>query len=104
MASKSNRGLSLVPARESACRDIACSQTGSCRSSGWEEKRAREVKLVEERAEDRRKAEIQHKKLSQDLADWSSAETLRDFVQRLETEIEKDPTRKSEFAEPWIDR
>jgi hypothetical protein len=68
-----------------------------------EEKRAQEAKLAEERAEDRRKAEIQHKKLSQDLADWSSAETLRHFVQRLETEIEKDPTQKSEFAERWID-
>ena len=68
-----------------------------------EEERAREAKLAEERAEDRRKAEIQHKKLSQDLADWSSAETLRRFVQRLEAEIERNPTHKPEFADRWID-
>jgi hypothetical protein len=68
-----------------------------------EEERAREAKLAEERAEDRRKAEIQHKKLSQDLADWSNAETLRRFVQRLEAEIEKDSVHKPEFAERWID-
>lgn len=36
----SNRGLNLVPARESACRDIACSQTGSCRSSGMGRKKS----------------------------------------------------------------
>lgn len=65
------------------------------------ERRAREEKLAQERAEERRKAEIQHKKLDEDLANWSKAEAIRRFLVQVEQAMLNDPDKDGGFPQRW---
>lgn len=62
------------------------------------EERAKEEKLAQERAEQHRRAEIQHKKLEDDLANWSKAETIRRFLRQVEQGMESSAPADPEFA------
>jgi hypothetical protein len=67
------------------------------------EKRAREETLAQERAEERRKAEIQHKKFDEDLENWSKAETLRRFLAQVELAMSGDPSKDDGFPQRWLE-
>jgi hypothetical protein len=66
------------------------------------EERAKQQKLYAERAEEQRKYETQKKKLLQDLADWSTAETFRRFVEHFEANLVNEPDKRTEHAERWV--
>jgi len=68
------------------------------RAAKW----ARDAELAREREEERRKSEIQHKKFEGDLADWSKAEAIRRFLEQVEQTLEKEPSKRPEFAERWL--
>jgi hypothetical protein len=62
-----------------------------------------EEKLAQERAEERRKAEIQYKKFEEDLASWSKAETIRRFLVEVEHGLSSDPAKDESFPQRWIE-
>jgi hypothetical protein len=64
--------------------------------------RARKAELARQRERERHEAEIQHKKFTQDLADWSSAEAIRRFVGKVEKELENQPSKRTDYAERWL--
>ena len=66
------------------------------------EKWAREEKLAHERAEERRKAEIQHKKFDEDLANLSKAETIRRFLVQVEQAMSNDTDKDDGFPQRWL--
>jgi len=65
-------------------------------------KRAREEQSAREREQARREAEIRHKKFTEDVANWSSAETIRCFIGQLEKELKNEPSKRTDYAERWL--
>ena len=65
-------------------------------------RRAKGKKLAQERAEERRKAETQHKKFDEDLANWSKAETIRRFLAQVEQAMSNNPNQDDGFPHRWL--
>lgn len=67
-----------------------------------DEQNAREAKLAQERAEQRRQGEIQHKKFEEDLANWAKAEDIRRFIDRVEQASAVNPPNNTEYTARWL--
>jgi|SRR6185312_524852 len=60
---------------------------------------ARQAELSRQREEKRREAEILHKKLTEDLTGWATANSLRQFIAHVERELEAEPSKRNDYSE-----